>query len=107
MAVDIPSIQLPGVNRCLPLAVCNGVTELHDNLRKVLEKLDLGRIKFYLAGDLKLINSLLGLSGTCCDVPCSCTIHVMYLNNANSAPDSCTIAQVIMEPSPVLIVRAR
>ena len=60
-----PTVQfnIPGVNRCLPLAVCEGVSELHGNLRTVLEVLELGRVPFFLAGDLKLINSLLGLSG--------------------------------------------
>ena len=63
VAVAVFETVAAGVNRCLPLAVCNGVTELHGNLRKVLELLDLGRVQYFLAGDLKLINSMLGLSG--------------------------------------------
>lgn len=48
----------------MPLAVCLHVHEMHDNLLAVLNLLDLSGIKYFLAADLKLINVVLGLSGS-------------------------------------------
>ena len=51
-----------GVNRILILAHGQGWSETHNNLRSIVELLNLEDIKFSLAADLKLLNVLLGLS---------------------------------------------
>ena len=52
-----------GVNRSIILAFVEGVQENHENLRVVLELLQLDKLGFVVAADLKLLNVFLGLSG--------------------------------------------
>lgn len=51
-----------GVNRSLLLAHGEDWQELHSNLRIIVEILQLEKVNFSLAADLKLINCMLGLS---------------------------------------------
>ena len=51
-----------GVNKALLLGIVNGAQENNYNLRKILELVDLSKMKFFLAADLKLINCILELS---------------------------------------------
>ena len=58
-----PGNLCSGVNRSIVLAFIEGVQENHHNLRVICELLQLHRLKFVVASDLKLLNVLLGLSG--------------------------------------------
>ena len=52
-----PSSRLTGANRLLVMAIAEDIQELHDNLRIVVDKLQLDKVKCCLACDLKLINA--------------------------------------------------
>ena len=58
-----PGNLCSGVNRSIVLAFAEGVDENHHNLRIVCELLDLHKLNFVVASDLKLLNVLAGLSG--------------------------------------------
>ena len=51
-----------GINHAVVLAYCDNLQETHDNLRAVVELLNLQECRYSLASDLKLINILLGIS---------------------------------------------
>ena len=52
-----------GVKRCFVLAIVEDVSEDNGNLQKVLNPLNLERVSYHIAFDLKCANSVLGLSG--------------------------------------------
>ena len=55
--------MLSGVNQVLPLAVCPGVPERQNNLRRITEHLRLHRIpNITIVMDLCLLNAILGIS---------------------------------------------
>ena len=58
-----PGNLCSGVNRSIVLAFVEGMKENHKNLRVVIELLQLHKLPFVVAADLKLLNVLLGLSG--------------------------------------------
>ena len=58
-----PGNLCSGVNRSIILAFVEGVQENHENLRVILELLQLDTLGFVVAADLKLLNVMLGLSG--------------------------------------------
>ena len=58
-----PGNLCSGVNRSIVLAYVEGVQENYENLRVVLELLQLDQLGFVISADLKLLNVYLGLSG--------------------------------------------
>ena len=86
-----------GVNRTLILAHGQGWDERHFNLRKILEILDLEQVQFSLAGDLKLLNLLLGISnhgGTHACLYCTGT-----LEEATVAAEERTFGSILQDHS--------
>ena len=63
MRVEQPGNRLTGVNRVLVLAYVEQIQESHNNLKRILELLNLKDIRFNMCGDLKIINIIFGLSG--------------------------------------------
>jgi hypothetical protein len=57
-----PGNMLTGANRLLVMAIAEDIQELYNNLRLVVEKLQLDKIDFCMAADLKLINAYSGIS---------------------------------------------
>lgn len=67
-----PGNLCSGVNRSIILAYVEGVEESHDNLRVLLELLQIDQLGYVVAADLKLVNILLGLSGHGGKFACYC-----------------------------------
>ena len=59
---EVPGNLLTGGNRLLVLALAEGLQEQYENMRTVVEKLQLNAIECAFACDLKLINCVLGIS---------------------------------------------
>ena len=57
-----PGALLTGVNKVILLAYVEDLQESWVNLRILLELLQLHKVKYHLAADLKLINIVLGIS---------------------------------------------
>ena len=58
-----PGEMNTGVNKLLIFAICRNIQENHNNLRIMFDLLNLNQLKYCIAADLKLINTILGLSG--------------------------------------------
>ena len=76
MRVEQPGNRLTVVNRVLVLAYVEQIQESHNNLRRILELLNLKDIRFKVCGDLKIINIILGHGGkyTCAFCYGECTL---------------------------------
>ena len=61
-AIERPGNMLTGANRLLVMAIAEDIQELYDNLRLVVDKLQLDKIEFSMAADIKLINAYSGIS---------------------------------------------
>ena len=67
-----PGNLCSGVNRSIILAYVEGVEENYENLRVLLELLQLDQLGFVVAADLKLVNVYSGLSGHGGKFACYC-----------------------------------
>lgn len=56
-------LKLSGVNKVVVLAYVVGIQETHINIHRILELLNFRDAKYWVSGDLKIINILLGKSG--------------------------------------------
>ena len=63
MRVEQPGNRLTEINRVLVLAYVEQIQESYNNLKRILELLNLKDIRFKVCGDLKITNIILGLSG--------------------------------------------
>ena len=72
--------RLTGSNRLLVLAIAEGMQERYENLRIVMETVELNKISCCFATDLKLINALLGISSHSGKYACAYCEGDMSLN---------------------------
>ena len=78
-----PGNWLTGANRLLVLAIAENLQERYENLWTVVKKLKLKEIDYYLACDLKLINSLLSISSHSGKFACPYCDGAMTLESGN------------------------
>ena len=71
------------VKHLLLLAVCEGIPEDYDNIKTILEKLQLNTIGCNYVSDIKMINVSLGLMSASSNYPCPyCEIYKDFKNPA-------------------------